>query len=432
MAAEGQRDWPSRIEGRFGQMPALLKPSAGTFSCYIFKVHKSHMESKDNAYKPRIVSIGPYHHGQEQLKLIEEHKPRVFSTLLNRTRGGAGPKDYFEAVASLETKIRDSYSEALNRETSDLIEMMILDGCFIVELFRASIGLIALEDDPLFSTPWIVSSLMLDLVMIENQIPFFVLQEIYALSKSPSDADRSLIDIALGFFNLALQWEEEDLQRHYGVPNITHLLDLFRLCFVGHLKRESPPPVNKKLLKLMPSTNQLLLAGIKFREGKSKNLIEVEFHDGALWIPPLTIDDFTCSFFLNCVAYEQYYHYCSKHISSYVVLMRCLMSTAEDAAVLSQRGIITNFLGTDKEVVRFFRDLARDVLFDIKSSYLAKIFGQVTQYRQNKWRLRWAGIKREYFGSPWSFISAAAAFTLLVLTTIQAFFTVYPYYHPKK
>ncbi|KAK3444880.1 hypothetical protein EUGRSUZ_A00672 [Eucalyptus grandis] len=328
------RSWSSRMEDRFQQKPSLLRPSAGTSSCYIFRAPKSQVESNPNAYNPRIVSIGPYHHGKEQLKLIEQHKTRVFSTLLDRTRGGAGLDDYFTAVASLETDIRDSYSEALNCEISDLIEMMVLDACFIIGLFRIhTIGTEKIpqyDDDPLFFTLSILSSLMIDLLLIENQIPFFVLQKIYALSKSPEDANHSLEKIALGFFNRALRWPEEHLQKHYSVSNITHLLDLFRLCLVGHLDIEKPPEVkvDEELLQLIPSANQLLLVGIKLEPRKSENLIDC-------------------------------YHYCSEHISTYVVFMRCLMGTAADAAALSQCGIITNFLGTDTEVIRFFNVLEK-------------------------------------------------------------------------
>ncbi|KAK3444888.1 hypothetical protein EUGRSUZ_A00660 [Eucalyptus grandis] len=322
------------MEDRFQQKPALLTLSAGTKSCHIFRAPKSQEESNPNAYKPRIVSIGPYHHGKKRLELIEQHKPRAFSKLLDRT--AVGPIDYFNAIASWETHIRDSYSEALHWKTSDLIEMMILDACFMIELFRAHTCENPEDaDDPVFFTPWILSSLMIDLLLIENQIPFFVLRKIYALSKSSSDADRSLNEIALRFFNRALQWIDEHLQKHYRVSKITHLLDLFRLCLVGHLNIESPPPVDKELLQLMPSTNHMLLAGIKFESRKSKNLIDVVFDDGVLRIPPFTIDLFTSSFFLSCLAYEQCCHCCSKHISSYVVFMRCIMGTAADAVFSS-------------------------------------------------------------------------------------------------
>ncbi|KAK3444879.1 hypothetical protein EUGRSUZ_A00673, partial [Eucalyptus grandis] len=420
------------MKDRLKQEPTLLKPSAGTKYCTIFRAPKSQEESNPNAYKPHVVSIGPYHHGKEQLKMMEQHKARVFSRLLDRTSDddddGPGLDDYFTAVASLETDIRDSYSEDLNCESADLIEMMVLDACFIIELFRvgsfSTVMTPEYEDDPLFLTNWIVAALMIDLLLIENQIPFFVLEEIHALSRS-YDGDRSINELALMFFNRTLQRPEKHLQSYIHI-RITHLLDLFRLCLVGLSildRRLQEVKDNEELLQLTPSVNHLLLVGIKFEPRKSENLIGVVFDHGVFRIPPLNLDLLTTSFFLNCVAYEQSYHYCTTHVSSYVVLMSGLMGNVADAAFLSQCGIITNLLGPEKEVARFFCDLAKDVQFDIKDCYLTELFRKVTWYRRSKWRMWWAGIKREYFGSPWSFISAAAASILIVLTVIQAFFT---------
>ncbi|XP_030541860.2 UPF0481 protein At3g47200-like [Rhodamnia argentea] len=432
VAADAGRGWTSHMEGRFRQTPTLLKPTANSYSCCIFRVPKSQVESNAKAYKPRVVSVGPYHHGEEQLMLIEQHKPRLFSAMLDRTRDyGAGLDHYFEAVASLETGIRDSYSEALDQETSVFIEMMVLDACFIVEMFRVFAQVIRPDaNDPLFSMRWIFTSLTLDLLLIENQIPFIVLQTIYDLSSSPSEANTSLNEIALEFFNYALRLPAERLERHYQVSNVTHLLDLFRMGIIGHLDLEHPGWVDEESLQLIPSTKQLQLAGIKFEPRESDELISVVFDDGVLRIPPLTLDFFTSSFFLNCVAFEQSYRYCSSHITNYMILMRCLVRSALDAEFLSQRNIITNFLGTDEEVTRFFNDLAKDVMFDMKKSYLAELFEQVNRYHQNKWHVQRTGIKREYFGSPWSFISAAAAFILLVLTFVQAIYAIYAYYRP--
>ncbi|KAI6698593.1 hypothetical protein NL676_018712 [Syzygium grande] len=75
VAAEKWCGWSSHMEGRFRQTPTLLKPSAYNYTCCIFKVPKSRVESNAKAYKSRIVSVGPYHHGEEQLMLIEQHKP---------------------------------------------------------------------------------------------------------------------------------------------------------------------------------------------------------------------------------------------------------------------------------------------------------------------------------------------------------------------
>ncbi|KAL3753478.1 hypothetical protein ACJRO7_000823 [Eucalyptus globulus] len=442
VAAEGKHSWSSRMKDRFRQEPTLLRPSAGNRYCTIFRAPKSQEESNPNAYKPHVVSIGPYHHGKEQLKMMEQHKARVFSTLLDRTSDDddcAGLDDYFRAVAMLETDIRDSYSEDLNCESADLIEMMVLDACFIIELFRvgsfSTTMITEYEDDPLFLTNWIVAALMIDLLLIENQIPFFVLEEIHALSRSSGDGNRSINELGLMFFNRTLQRPEKYLRTYFRFPNIKHLLDLFRLCLVGLSILDRPSQevkIDEELLQLTPSVNHLLLLGIKFEPRKSENLISVVFDHGVLRIPPLNLDLLTTSFFQNCVAYEQSYHHCTKHVSTYVVLMSGLMGSVADAAFLSQCGIISNLLGPEKEVARFFCGVAKDVQFDIKECYLAELFAKVTWYRRSKWRMWWAGTKREYFGSPWSFISAAAASILIVLTVIQAFFTVFTYYDPKK
>lgn len=138
------------------------------------------------------------------------------------------------------------------------------------------------------------------------------------------------------------------------------------------------------------------------------------------------------SFIPNCIAFEQCYCYNSRHMTSYVIFMRCLVNKEADAELLSENQVIVNYLGSNAEVATFFNDLGKDIAFDIERSYLAELFGQVNRYHRSKWHMRRAGIKREYFGSPWSVISAIAATVLLALTVLQAFYTVYACYHPRK
>ncbi|XP_030522596.1 UPF0481 protein At3g47200-like [Rhodamnia argentea] len=422
------------MEQRFRERPRLLRQTASNGLCCIFRVPRSVFVSNPKAYEPQIVSIGPYHRGKEQVEMLEQHKPRLFAALLDRTRGHGAPVEaYFRTMASVETKIRECYSEDLDCGSWSLIEMMVLDACFVVEMFRVTASLVPADPaDPLFSMPWVYSFLTLDLLLIENQIPFFVLETVFELSMAPTEAHYSLNKLALEFFNYSLPRPQHELERHYHVPNVTHLLDLFRLSLVGHLELEDPGDVNEEFLQLIPSAKQLLLAGIKLKPRKSDRFIDVRFERGVLQIPPLTLDAFTRSLFLNCIAYEQCSCYCSKHITTYAVLMSCVISTAADAALLSEHNIITNFSGSDEYVARYFNNLTRGVSFDISISYLAGLFREVTRYHQNKWHVQWSGIKREYFGSPWSFISAVAAFILLALTVVQAFYAVYAYYRPSK
>ncbi|MBD4021985.1 hypothetical protein GUI04_24060, partial [Xanthomonas citri pv. citri] len=71
------------------------------------------------AYRPRIVSIGPYHHGNKDLEMIEEHKWRFLNDLISRT--GKSLEFFLKRIVSMEDKIRQSYSESTDRfSTVDL------------------------------------------------------------------------------------------------------------------------------------------------------------------------------------------------------------------------------------------------------------------------------------------------------------------------
>ncbi|CAB4286770.1 unnamed protein product [Prunus armeniaca] len=105
--------------------------------------------------------------------------------------------------------------------------------------------------------------------------------------------------------------------------------------------------------------------------------------------------------------------------------MSCLIRTPEDVSFLCDKKIVENYLGTDEEVVHFFKNLGKGVVFDINKSYLRNSFKEVNEYHRNTWHVRWEGFRSKYFGTPWSFLSAVAAVILLLLTAIQAFFAVY-------
>ncbi|KAL3718264.1 hypothetical protein ACJRO7_003408 [Eucalyptus globulus] len=431
--------WSSSMEQRFKEQPTLLTPSAGNQSCCICRAPRSLVQFNEKAFQPQIVSIGPYHHGKERLNMVEQHKPRFFSALIERTKdGGVGLDHYFTAVALKENEIRDCYSEFLPCESKALIEMMVLDACFIVEVFRIFGRVIWSDwDDPIFTTQWIFPFLIKDLLQIENQIPFSVLQVVFDLSKgdiADKAATPSLNELALGFFNSAFQRPQEQLEKFFGVSrprvfNVKHLLDLFRLSFIGHTEVEQPANVYVDYLQLIPSATQLLLSGINCmpRNDCNLNLLDVQFNHGILQIPPLTLDDCMSSFLLNCVAFEQSFNYSSRHLSSYIIFMRCLVSTEKGAELLSENRILLNYLGSNAEVATFFNDLSMGITIDISTSYLAAIFGQVNRYHE-----MFLPRTRRYFAASWSTIVSVASFVVSVFTFVSAFYTIYAYYSPRK
>jgi len=119
---------------------------------------------------------------------------------------------------------------------------------------------------------------------------------------------------------------------------------------------------------------------------------------------------------------------CSR--SSYAIFMDNLINSAEDVKYLHDRGIIEHWLGSDAEVADLFNRLCDEVVFDINDSYLSGLSDQVNRYYEHKWSTWVASLKHNYFSNPWAIVSVVAAVFLLLLTTMQTFYSAYSYYSP--
>ncbi|KAF3775708.1 UPF0481 protein [Nymphaea thermarum] len=87
---------------------------------------------------PHVVAIGPYHHGQENLMAMEECKSHALSRVLSLS-GGLEKSNFVEALKKVEQDLRDHYDEldARSWPSNFFIEMMLLDGCFLLDfLFK--------------------------------------------------------------------------------------------------------------------------------------------------------------------------------------------------------------------------------------------------------------------------------------------------------
>ncbi|CAK7329310.1 unnamed protein product [Dovyalis caffra] len=220
----------------------------------------------------------------------------------------------------------------------------------------------------------------------------------------------------------------DEVTTRYSNSQGRHLLDLFRLTLVS-----SPQAVHRNFspfILLIQPAKKLHLVGIQFRPRLADSFLDVKYSNGVLEIPTLTLDDFSSSLLLNCVAFEGCYNHCSKDITCYVTFMGCLVETPTDAELLRDRNVIENYLGTEEEVAQFFRNISKDVAFDIERSYLSDVFEDVNEYYRHNWHVQWAGFKKAYFETSWPLLSALAAIILLILTLIQAFFPVFGYFRP--
>ncbi|KAG6639864.1 hypothetical protein CIPAW_10G131600 [Carya illinoinensis] len=400
--------------------PRSLSVNASKRTCCIFKVPHTFV---GNSYHLSVVSIRPYHRGMTQLMMIEEHKWRYLKSLLCRKQTKTF-EDYLESIEPLEKDAREYYSEIIQLKSHEFIEMMVLDGCFMIEVFRKIKDPRQFEaGDPLLTVGWILPFLYTDFLLLENQIPFFILEKLFEISKMPSE-ESSLSLLAMQFFNeaTALRRPDDFICRFHDLKG-WHLLDLVRLSFVPEeeITQSSGTPTH-----IMHSISKLHGSGIKLNLAKAESFLVVKFKNGVIEMPRIRLDELMGSFLSNCVAFEQCHCDVSKHFTTYATFLECLVESAQDVGYLRHHNIMENNLGNDDEVACFINKMGKDVMID-SDSYLSKLFKNVDEYYRNSWNLQWATFKHKYFDTPWSFISALAAFVLLSLAIAQTFYTIYAY-----
>ncbi|CAL9247321.1 unnamed protein product [Arabidopsis halleri] len=434
--------------------PVLLLESAGQESCCIFRVPESFVAMNPEAYKPKVVSIGPYHYGENHLKMIQQHKFRFLHLFLDKAKkNGVDELALLKAVMDLEEEIRKSYSEDLGESSEKLVYMMILDGCFILMLFLIVSRTIDLseEKDPIFTIPWILSSIQSDLLLLENQVPFFVLQTLFVESKIGLSSD--LNRMAFHFFKSSIDKQGSYWEKHRDFK-AKHLLDLIRETFlpnirsVGESETTSSPHVqlhegnSGKVLSsdstgvpLILSAKRLRLQGIKFRPRRSEedSILDIILKKNRLQIPLLRFDGFISSFFLNCVAFEQFYTDSSNELTSYIVFMGCLLNDEEDVTFLrNDKLIIENHFGSNNEVSEFFKTISKDVVFEVHTSYLKDVFKGVNEYTKRWYNGLWAGFRHTHFESPWTCLSSFAVVFVILLTMLQSTVAILSFLNDKK
>ncbi|KAG2726615.1 hypothetical protein I3760_01G121900 [Carya illinoinensis] len=155
----------------------------------IFKVHERLLKVNKKAYKPVLHAIGPYNdHDKVGQGLMEEHKLQYLKQMCE-TRSDRSVKEYIKVLreldakgATLEGRAGKCYVECISKNKDEFVEMMLLDGCFIIELFRKCEGSSPRDDhDPIFQMSWLHAKIARDLLLFENQLPFFVLTTLFLM-----------------------------------------------------------------------------------------------------------------------------------------------------------------------------------------------------------------------------------------------------------
>ncbi|XP_028097897.1 UPF0481 protein At3g47200-like isoform X1 [Camellia sinensis] len=462
-----------------------------SFPC-IYKVSKELRKLNKRAYNPWVVSIGPIHNNndddkeEQHLKEMEHIKVAYTEELLCRIAGkSASPevKGYWMDKALMECSAAmlhlaasafncyaDNLKPIIEKKIPQhrLAEMLLIDGCFILELLyrlntqgdsdqKKEIT----QGDPLLGNSMIMLGIQHDLLLLENQVPFFILKELFiktikTIPDHPRSSCPSLTQFVLSLFGNVMDINDDYFQSttiNLEEDKCFHILHLIHSCFLPISSNHVNPEEDKcsHILHLIHScfrrifpnnapkpshfshrASDLDCAGVKFEPDTGVDFKEAS---GLLWwcsrakfkIPPLSIYDSTEPLLRNLIAFEQ----CCpsierRHITSYAFLMDSLIDSAADVELLEKNNIINNCLGASEDASVLFNNICKDVV--LEEFDFEKPRNDAESHCRRLWPRFITSLKRDYFSNPWSVIAVVAAFVLFAIAVVQAVYALLTYY----
>ncbi|CAK8574859.1 unnamed protein product [Lathyrus sativus] len=441
-------------------------------ACSIFSVPDKLREANEDAYKPKHISIGPLHRGATtHLQLMEESKWRYMRKFLERQglirelnkRLELKLRECGFDILKLDIVISASYGGSNNKiireiESHELAKIMIVDGCFLLELlirlcdYMVNQTITSYVNDSILQTEEKVLSVLNDIAMLENQIPFIVLKKIYR-KVFPDGSDikddhrvANIVRMAFGY----------PLSNGSGGAHILHLM---------HLSTVEPNPYHigkKAKLELLCCATKLRASGVTIKAKLNRTnqnqhkLVDmfdfgISFSDsGELEIPTLHIKKTTEVKWRNLIAWEQSKIWIRCKYTSYALFFKGLICCAHDIELLVEKGVIVNELNkSNEDLLALFRTIsngaehmdlsyseicARLNVYDYKGMKVNKmlqklpirtwhqcrcVFEMVEYYGRNWYNI----LIRDHIPNVWKFIGIMAAAMLLVLTIMQTYYS---------
>ncbi|KAJ4775492.1 hypothetical protein LUZ62_059749 [Rhynchospora pubera] len=330
-------------------------------SCKAFPLMPRKSDATDYFFTPRVVSIGPYHHGKSCLAKMESHKSRFVKDFLSRDSSRSFEQYQHELKEILERRTNSDEYDATKFDLTrdEFVDIIILDGCFILEFL---IKIYNHTPDEIFKDEALLRYIVVDLLMFENQVPLFVLHMLRGDRQNYKGPIPTIEELLAYYF-----WgKKHDPWIYESYMSPRSLLQLYNQLFIlprsddGKLKYEYPRgnyweiydgnPIsmgNSAMKTYGPSAQQLEKAGAIFRAKKSANFLDITFHEGVLEIPVLSMDEQFLLFFVNLAAFDLHVGFRCV-MESYCRVMACLLETSTDVAILRKHGIIESKFMTDQ------------------------------------------------------------------------------------
>ncbi|GLU10849.1 hypothetical protein SLE2022_276300 [Rubroshorea leprosula] len=147
----------------------------------IFEIPKTLSRHNKTAYLPSAFSFGPLHHRKPGLQGTQAIKFRFLQDILHRFKDPRAKlaeleREVYERLA----EVRQCYAKQVEEIDDGFVKILVLDGCFIIKLFFNEYDELMGEGsgpyETKIDTAYLLQCLYHDLILLENQIPWFVLE----------------------------------------------------------------------------------------------------------------------------------------------------------------------------------------------------------------------------------------------------------------
>ncbi|XP_073260402.1 UPF0481 protein At3g47200 [Populus alba] len=417
------------------EIPEDLETTFRPEEC-IYKAPAALCDSNRASYTPRVISIGPFHHDSEKLRPMEIQKQRYLKEFCKRLRGKTKEQVQeslnvlLSTIQSLEDEIKRRYADntsvVFSSNDDKFVKMILFDAVFIFELFLKNEEDIRdnkrYQDDFIIGKPWLRAAIQRDLILLENQLPFFILEKLYSLAiEETKPTYRSFLDLSCHYFE---KYGKNKTKLDETKPSkVLHFTDLVRyfLSF-KHLQLES---LDGKQVKNLYSATMLHQAGIKFKALPDECLLDIRawkgtektVKKGELHMPPLEIDNSTECLFRNLMALEQCHYPREEFICRYVKLLDFLVDVKKDVDLLIENKVIVSRLGDSKAVAELINKLCLEIV-EVTSGYDA-LSQLLNDYYESSWNKNKAYLVSVYFHNVWIGTGTVIGLIILAITVTR-------------
>ncbi|XP_052190918.1 UPF0481 protein At3g47200-like [Diospyros lotus] len=418
----------------------------------IFMVPERLRKLNETAYTPRLFSIGPLHSRNDphlERPEIQNIKLSYLNDLLARVSDDPQDKDRIldrclHEMENLKEEAKKSYADAEKAKALSK-EMLVIDGCFILEFLYKHCNIDMFKqsrNDPIFGSVVMRNGIQHDLILLENQLPFFVLEKLFqlTLNQIPSHL-HSITEYVLEYFGKVLSFnapspsvedsvaaatssgggdKEKDQEATTSYRHILHLMHSYylppgQLKEVDHTKNSRDSASDLDFAGVNFVANEGDQFKVEFRQGKG--IIPWLFSSPEFHIRRLAIYDSTEQILRNLIAFELCYHGVMSYITSYAFLMDLLVNADKDIEVLENAGVINNYLGARPEATNLFNNLCKQVV--LEKFYFANTYKNATDYSRHWWPAIRAYFIRTYLATPYGFIAFVAGAIYFVIEVVK-------------